>query len=293
MRYTSSLTSIEMVGRQLQKAVPGVIGTPADAQYTEFYAFMGDVLPGVDDIIFTECGVSFVPYKSTYNLNHRALAANGLYDPRTGFLWLPDDMMVASEITWGGAVLSASDYLLYPANEATAWGLTFDTGVIPAFTPGTFSASTSINATWGYHTNTSQMYEAVGANITVADTTTTVINVSNAALFEIYSYIKVESELMQVTSKAINTAPTEDTITVIRGANGHTAAAHTAQPAYRYHPVRGIEMAATRMCAYLYQKRLDVGGAVQIGDAAFLLDSLPAVVKDAIRARRKLVFGHV
>jgi hypothetical protein len=98
--------------------------------------------------------------------------------------------------------------------------------------------SIEIAGKWGYY----EVLETVGATVVEAlDTTETGIDVSNAALFQVGQTILVDDEQMDVLAATVNTAPTEDTLTVIRGINGTTAASHlTAAPIQRYtYPVVG------------------------------------------------------
>lgn len=290
MRYQSALTTIEAVSDQLIKADPSQASTPQQSQYDNFYAYLQDVIPEVSDYIATECGFSFVPYKEDKSLYFRDVAADELYDPLRRLLTLPDNLLVASSVTWNGAALAATDYRLYPTDEYAAWGMLFNPSpsVSLAWSSG-FNDAIIISGTWGYMLNGSQAYTTIDSSVTLASDTVTSITVTSAAAYEIFQYVRCESELMQITSK--NT--TTNTLTVLRGVNGHTATAHAAKALQRYNIVSGVQHVATRMAAYLYQKRLDVGGSVQIGESAFLLDALPITVKTMINMRRKWSFGHI
>lgn len=285
MRFESDLTTIEAVGRQLLKTNPGAIITPATPQYADFYDFMKDIVPEVSDFIAGYCGFSFVPYKEDKFLSFQQIAMNQAYDPRERLLWLPDDMMIPASATWNGTLLSITDYQMYPYDSFSTWALLLTDSASVSW--GQDNDGVTIGGVWGYHLNATQPWTTI-ETVTLASDTTTSVTVAASSAYEVRQYLRIENELMQITGK-----PDTTHLTVLRGVNGHTAAAHTAKALQTYTPVRGIRMAATRMAAYLYQKRLDVGGAVQIGDAAFLLDSLPAVVKDAMNQRRKWTFGHV
>lgn len=291
MKYQSDLTTAEAVYRQLLKANPGAPLSTAQAQFDDLFDYLSDIIPEVSDYIATECGFSFVPYKEAKMMYFRDIARDDLYDPKHRLLWLPDELLVAASVTWDTTLLAATDYRLHPTDEYAAWGLLFNPATSLAWSSD-FNAGIEISGTWGYALNGSQAYTTLDSSITVNSSATT-IDVDDATIFEILSYVKCENELMQVVNKTINTDPTSDTITVLRGVNGHTAAAHTTQPLQVYNVVRGVRHVATRMAAYLYQKRLDVGGAVQIGDSAFLIDALPASVKAMMNMRKKLSFGHV
>jgi hypothetical protein len=290
MRYQSDLTTVEAIHAQLVKANPDVPASPQQAQYNDFYNYLMDIIPEVSDYITAYCGFSFVPYKDDKLMYFGDIARGGLYDSRQRLLWLPDELLNGTAVTWNDTLLSATDYHLYPTDEYAGWGLIFSpTASLPYSSD--FNTGIEISGTWGWHLNGTQMYTTI-ENITVTSSATS-IEVADANAYETLQYVRCENELMQIVDRDVNTAPTADTITVLRGVNGHTAAAHTTAALQTYMPVRGIRHAATRMCAYLYQKRTDVGGSVQIGDAAFLLDALPITVKEMMNMRRKLTFGTV
>lgn len=288
-RYPSALTTVEAVGRQLKKADPAAALTPQQAQYDDFYDYMSDVVPQVSDYITGECDRSFVPYKEDKTLYFNDLARDEQYDSLRRFLWLPDELLVVSSVTWNGTALAATDYRLVTSDGAAAWGITFNPS--PSVSLGwssEFNEGIVISGIWGCHDNISAMWSTVDSTVTLANSTVTTITVTGSASYEIWQYLRCESEYMQVTDK-----PSSTTLTVIRGVNGTTAAAHAAQPLQVYMPVKDIRLAATRLAAFMYEKRTDVGGTVQIGDASFRLDEMPPAVKEAINRRRKWSFGHI
>lgn len=288
MRYPSSLTTIDEVSLQLIRADPGSTPSPELSQYTAYYNYLKRVIPQVSDYITGETGIAFVPYKEDKYLYFVDLARDEQYDFQRGFLWLPDDLLSLSSITWDTTLLSATDYRLHPADNASAWGVYFNSSTIPAFNSGDFNAKITISATWGFHDNLTTMYETVDSSVSLSTTTTTSITVAASSAYEVLQYIRCESELMQITNK-----PNATTLTVARGANGTTAAAHTTQALQVYSPVKDIRLAATRLAAFMYEKRTDVGGVVQVGDSAFRLDEMPPAVKEAIARRQKLTWRHV
>lgn len=97
---------------------------------------------------------------------------------------------------------------------------------------------------WGYGDGESATpYEATSITGTVADATTTTITVSAEGTVKIGHTILIETEQCFVSDA---TADGSDTITVTRGVNGTTAAAHTAQTisVYQY-PPRVVRAALT------------------------------------------------
>lgn len=286
-RYPSSLTTAQAIHRQLLKADPSVPLSTAQAQFDEYFAYIREVVPQVSSFIEGETGRSLTPYKETKTLYFADLARQGDYDPRRRLLTLPEDLLVVSSITWISVVLSATDYRLVTDDRGSAWAITFNPSTSLDWS-SEFNDGIIIDAIWGYHDSLGQMWTTVDASITIADGTTATVTVAASSSYEVWQYVRIEAEYMQITN-----LPSATTLTVTRGVNGTTAAAHTAQALQTYMPVKDIRMAATRLGAFMYQKRSDLGGVVQIGDASFRLDSMPPAVKEAITRRRKLTWGSV
>lgn len=284
--YPSSLTTVEAVIRQLSKADPGATISPALSQYQDFYRYMVDLIPQVSAYIEGECDRSFVPYKEDKTLYFADLTG-GMYDARRRFLWLPDDLLVLNSTAWDGTTLAVTDYRLESTDGGSAWAVRFNPSAALAWSSD-FNDGIVISGVWGAHDNLSRMWTTVDASVPIADTTTTTVTVAASSAYEVLQYIRNESEYMQITNK-----PSATTLTVLRGVNGTTAAAHTAQPLQTFMPVQDIRMAATRLAAFFYEKRTDVGGVVTVGDASFRLDSMPPAVKETINRRRRLTFGTV
>jgi len=283
-RYPSALTTVEAVARQLGKADPSAVMTPQQAQYDDFYSYMSDLVPQVSAYITGQCDRSFVPYKEDKTLYFSDLVRNGQYVPRQRLLRLPDDLIVLSSTTWNGTALEATDYRMYPSDQTAAWGMVFNPSSSLTWSSG-FNDGIVISGIWGTVDSISQMWTTVDTSVTLANSSVTSITVNASASYEIWQYLRCESEYMQVTNKLSST-----TLTVLRGVNGTTAVAHTAQPLQTYMPVEDIRLAATRMAAFMWEKRTDVGGTVQVGDASFRLDEMPPAVKEAIHRRRKVTF---
>lgn len=291
MRYISELTSVEAVVRQLVQSTPGSTPSTELSQFENMYDYLADVISEVSDYIATECGMTFVPYREDKTMYFQDIRDDRLYDRVTRLLWLPDTVMSLLSVTWDDTLLAVTDYRLYPTDEYAGWGLKFGNDASIAWN-GEDNTGVEISAWWGWHLNGSAAYSTV-ETVTLANDTVTTIDVADATVYEIYGFYRCENELMKVIAKTVNANPTPDTVTVLRGQNGTTAAAHSAKALQRYNVVPGVRHVATRMSAYLYQKRLDVGGTVQIGDAAFLLDQLPVTVKTMIAMRRRWSFGHI
>lgn len=125
------------------------------------------------------------------------------------------------ETTW-----AATDYLLYPSNaEPTKpWGRPYtrvlvdtEAGNEDVFTAG--MQTVEINGKWGYQEVTEDSGADIneGAQYSATDTTLTV---TDGSKFAVGQTILIESEQLYVTAISTND------LTVVRGVNGTTAAAH-------------------------------------------------------------------
>ena len=139
--------------------------------------------------------------------------------------------------------------------------------------PSTFTGfpqRITVGGFWGYHTDASQLYVATAdVSITVADATTADITVAAIAAYEDQQYIRMEDEIMLIVSREA----TE--LTVIRGVNGTTAAAHAAKPITIIKPMRDIQSLATYLAAYNYRNRNTIADAIQVGDIGVIIPKFP------------------
>lgn len=226
-------------------------------------------------IIERGVGRTFVPYQADHP--HDVL-------PDSPLIVLADDLLSVTAITDGSGILTTSDYQLletagYPKHAiipayggAWQWGSTY-----------AMNAAVSINGLWGFNRNPNNMWvnrTTLTAAINASTTTVPVASVSN---IEILSYIKIGSEYMQVT--AINTL----NLTVERGVNGTTAAAHdNAAVVATYRIESDIEQATITLALYLYETRDSFGERVATVDGSVLLTKLlPSNVRDTLDSLRR------
>lgn len=151
---------------------------------------------------------------------------------------------------------------------------------------GTPQKANAIAGLWGYHEDWADAWQSSNDAVqddplTAAATTLTVADVDGKDIyglslrFEIQMLLKADDEYMYVTGK--NTSA--ETLTVIRGANGTTAAAHDANTViYVYEPMEDVAHAVRRLAAWLYAQRntpyieqlasVEIGGVIIIPKAA-------------------------
>lgn len=288
-RYISDISTREDVTEQLEKANPGSgVPAPVTADYADFVAYVDRAIHAASQYISRMTERVFVPYKDTRNYYFNEICRNGEYDTSGGIttLKLGEDLLVTSSLTWDGSVLSASYYRERPSNALPYQSILFDRDNLPAI--GTdFDDCIAIVGTWGYHDNTSQMYTEVDSSVTLANGTVTSLTVTDAALYRVWQYIKIEDELLQITARN----ETTDVLTVKRGVNGTTAAAHAAQACSVYNPVEDVRIAATRLAAWAYNNRTDLGTQLILTDGSAIRNEIPAFVNETITRLKRYTFA--
>lgn len=287
-RYVSDYTTREDVQDQLDTSDPGSgVPAPVTAEYTEFITYVDRAIHAASQFLSrgNQTGRVFAPYRDTYTYYFDDLRNDPnrwFYRGKYGILRLEEDLLVTNAITWDGTVLSSSYYREYPHNALPYEQVRFERKNMPAF--GTdFGDAVVIDGTWGYHDNTSQMYTVIESGITVADATTTSITVTDAAVYRVWQYIKLESELMQITARNEDT----EALTVKRGVNGTTAESHSSVSVSVFNPVEDIRLAATRLAAWLYNHRNDLGTQLTLVDGSSIRNEIPAMVDDTIMSLRR------
>lgn len=254
MLYTPTLCTLEAIRRRAD-----IVATTDDALIKAF-------IRSASDIVQQYTARTFVSYTDT-----REYTA-----PCTGrVLQVDDDLLTVTSITDGSGALAGSTYTLTPWNRWPKTAVTLEPTYFWTRQTDTWQ-DIAIAGVWGYHRNPSKMWSSVttlGANI--ADTTTTSVTLTAAAStvgIETYDYIRVGSEVMQVT--AISSA----TLTVVRGDQGSTAATATSGAAVeRFNVTSDVREAAEQLTVYLYRQRDKAGEQnIQIAEGAVLVDQQSA-----------------
>lgn len=197
-------------------------------------------------------------------------------DTNAGRLRLDDDLLTATTITNGdGTEVSASYYVLEPANNTPAHAIRLKSGSGVRWLPGSDGSREqviSVAGVWGYHLDYARAWVNSGdtvqdAPLSTAATSLSVSDVNGLAAdgrtrFLTGNLIAIADEYLEIT--AVNT--TTNMLTVWRGVNGSTAAEHAAGSAITvYRPMADIERAALRWCKYIYrQKDADVSDTTHI-----------------------------
>ena len=244
-------------------------------------------------------GRHFYPTKETRSYDFAgsfALAGGGTFpNPTTGFpstssecnandcLELDDDLLEVAALTTqnGAQTITSADYYLktgdkynFPPYDRIM--LAAD-GTVTAFSySGTPQQANSVAGFWGYHEHWTDAWmnsqDTVEDNpLTSSATTLTVNDPEGVDLyglqprFMVQQLLRIEAEYLFVTGK--NT--TANTLTVIRGVNGTTAAAHILNtPIYIYQPMPEIVQAMEVLATYIYRRRESIGSTGDRSTAA-------------------------
>lgn len=290
--YFSDLTTREDVRNQLMRAdLNGTDPAPVNSEDADFVEYVDSAIHSMSKAISLATHRVFVPYKDTkfWYFSDSKFLRNFLgttYEPQ---LSLNEDLLVTSSITWDGSVLSASYFRELPYNELPYYAILFDRANLPSY-GSDFDTSLQVAGIWGYHTNLNLAWETVSASVTLANATVTSLTVSDASLYKTWQYIRIEDEYLQITARNEST----EVLTVRRGVNGTTAAAHTTQACQVFKPLPDIELAATRLVCYAYVHRNDRGNQVEVlPDGTVNLNTVPLMVQQTLRNYQKHSWGAV
>jgi hypothetical protein len=256
------------------------------------------------DLLSQACQRVFVPYRATKTYDalgeHIGCSDVSLGLPGwTGYqtLMLDNDLLEVKTLTNGdGTVITSVQYALrgrgYPK-----WMIELLPSASLAWTYSTdWQDAISVDAIWGYHEDYSRAWVNSGDAIKDAlgiDATTQAITVADAdgkdaryrTRFQVGHILKIEDEFMRVVAV---TAGTTNTLTVLRGINGTTAATHAKDTAiYTYAPMRNVEQACLTLAIWLHRNKGTAGDVVQ-----YLMDGTKIESGDVPQNVRRIVDGY-
>ena len=274
-RYLSTLTTYEKVIRQLAKVDPNEVASPAQSEFNDFYALLADIIPQASRTIQLATNRAFVPYRDTREYYFRDLRTER---QTTRYkLSLGEDALTVSSVVYNDVTLDPTQWRLHPANVYPSTQLAIDPANGAGFDSSDFNAGIEVTGVWGYHEQISQAWtnvETIAGSITSSATSLTV---ANAARYETLQYIRIEDEYLQIS--AINTST--NVLTVQRGVNGTTAAAHSAFAIDKFNVMPDISYCATRLAAWSYQSR-SMLQTLQYADSSSAIPQLPEDIRNII-----------
>lgn len=285
--YPSDYTTYERVNDQLKS-------NPSEGDLTNDQTIIEQYIRVASDQVRQFCSRTFVPYiMDDVEVLYAALS-------RYWVLNLPDDTQLVSQITGDDeAVVPSDQYRLrdyhnqlssYPKRYVEFSRLA---NIYINSSGADFAPSFSINGIWGYsnrpYEDSWQTLTTLTASINASVTSVTVTSSND---LECLDYIRIEDEFMQVTANDAGT----DTITVIRGVNGSTAAAHdgtvTPLDVDRWKVEDAVRDATTRLTAYLYASRQATGNTIVFQDGT-VASQYPALVWSSLLAYKRVLFESV
>lgn len=179
-------------------------------------------------------------------------------------LWI-DDLLAVTALTadydndgTAETTITSTYYLLWPYNSWPKQRIDLNLPASPSYSywPATQRAVT-VAGVWGYGDGDSATpYADSGTTATVATAGGTTLTVVNATPFSVGHTIRVESEDMYVTAVGAGS------LTVVRGVNGTTGAAHAAAATYIYQAPGPVREACLLQAARLFQRKSAIYGVV-------------------------------
>jgi len=183
-------------------------------------------------------------------------------------LQFDDHLLELSSVTNGdGTAITLTDLNYHPATLYPKYGVSIKVQAAEVWQPDTYGETRQVIAlagTWGYHDDWPNAWAVSGdavANVGGINASATSITVTDAdgttndlqsPRFQAGQLIKIGSECLDVT--AVNTGT--NVLTVVRGVNGSTAAAHDAATAISiYRPMADITFAVLRIVAWRYRQK--------------------------------------
>lgn len=279
--YTPYLTTLERV-KQLRRQT--ITEDNDDALLTSF-------IEGVSAGIARATNRVFVPYRATYYYDaigtHLGSAA-GVAD----ILYLDeDDLLEILTLTNGDATtVSSTAYVLRPANAYPKDEIVIKSSSGVSFTyTDDWEQAISVLGWWGCVPHYAAAWKSVTTLNGAINASVTSAVLTSAASAEVGQYLKLDTEIMRVTAISTNT------VTVVRGELGTTAAAHdSAVTVSAYQHIGDIQHAATELVSYVYKNKDNLGGRVQIYEGGILqVSDVDPTVKDTIRRYTRNVFTAV
>lgn len=246
--------------------------------------------PTTDDAALLRVGERATEITDDFcNRHFFAEIATHLYDGNgRAQLWLPDDLVTATTLKVDAdgdgvfelTLAANTDYWLWPDGGPPYLRIDLNprSTALSAFPAA--RRSVQLAALFGY----SYELEATGIAGTLSDASDTSLtaNADASALVSPGDTLVIESEQLYVT------AVVTTTITVVRGMNGTTAAAHTTQAISRRRYPRPVEQATVMQAARLFRET-QTGYGGQIGNqelAGYAFRSMYPAIRDALAPYR-------
>lgn len=242
------LTNVDAVKRELRQG--GVYPDPTDD------LFVLERIDAAVSRVFEVTGRRFDPYIETRYYDARTFHQGGFVDGDTLYLSAP--LLELISLSIGGTAQEIADFTPLPMGDGVKWKIRRPNNTWSYIENPTNAIA--IAGIWGYKTDTSMAWiasqDGIQSDVSDSAVTLTVIDSNGEdALFKTPRFspgmvIRINSEFMQV-RKVIG-----NTLSVFRGLNGSTKAAHTSGALIDiWNPETAIALGVTRWCAMMYKRR--------------------------------------
>jgi len=236
------------------------------------------------------CRRSFVPYVQTRYYDAQEPMIDG------DLLRLDEDLLEATTVTNGDSTtVSTSDYVLRNRNIYPYWGIKLkeSSSLTWTYSGSDYEDAISIAGIWGFHESYGTAWvdtgdtvqDASGINASVQTITVTDANGKDGRYrtrFEVGKLLKIDDEFIKVV--AVDTGA--ETLTVLRGALGSTAATHAnGATIYSWAVQRNIEQAVISLVAWLYRNKSTAGDEIQfMSGAKIITNKAPSNIRQVLNA---------
>lgn len=189
-----------------------------------------------------------------------------------GRLLLDDDLLEVTTFTNGdGSTFTTGQYKLYPLNKTPKNEIAILPGAGAQWLPpssGDYEGAISIAGVWGYHADYASAWADTSGVLAAGVDGSTTTWTATAGTIRAGYLLKAGSEYAYV--RAVQAGSTTDTLTVVRGVNGSTAAAHLISvPLYRWYQPH-LDM-LVRVCVTALVRLRDnpIGNTINLNGVAF------------------------
>lgn len=273
--YPGTFTTVEAVERQLLKANSDTV-TLTD--YSTFVTLARDYVREACAYIQTETGRNFVPHTDTRDFYTEDVLRNPYGYHRK--LFFDRELLSVDNVSAFGTSLTSDQYRVMPANRPVKTWLEFAPNVTLS-AANVFTNTISVSGTWGYLDTSTPVHSTLttlGAAVT--DTSATTITVASSSAVERLSYLRIGDEYLRV----LDVDSATDTVIVERGAAGTTATTHSdAATVSVYVPPYDARNVATRLAAFLLERRSDDGTRAQVAGGSIIWGELPQIIRIGLR----------
>lgn len=224
---------------------------------------LGITEPDYDEMIREKCETASRLWDVLTKRRFYPVVATRYYDYRFQYtLHLNDDLLEVTTLTTGNGASTMSAAAYWPMTGSSYGDPPYAriVSTSPLSCIGTTRRAHAVTGIWGYHNDWANAWrnsgDTVKTNITAGATSVAVTDVDGTDAagydprFQEGQLLRIGTEYLHLQRKNATT----DTLTIERGVNGSTAAAHTAlDMIYVYQPMRQIRQAAKRLAAWLFR----------------------------------------